>query len=363
MFDTTTGLLTDSVNFNGSELSGCGDNERTEVVRIDSRTTAAACELHNATHHSMLHALVNPECINSDDDQVSDYNDDSPPGHITDNFDNSLKPDAQFLLFQFALQQMQHDDPKKVMALRSLHLPNGSSANVLWEDYYDLHCFILENNLSESLGDRLLQTINKINVRHGVSVPLPSQFRTIKQAIRRHQNEYKHQAFVYDVYMDDVCVPPAFIARREGRRNPQADGNRGDNDCINKDTVYATGARVSVLETIATMLLSCREIDMDTQTAPSKSCSTTETPVTFQSYTPAINGERVVSDIPSAEWFRLMLNDIHHYYGDTHIGLLSVVLSYDATTLTKAIGTSGRYTTPVYVTIGKHVKMYDLIDK
>lgn len=157
-----------------------------DIIRINSRTTTASCELQRQAQKTILHTLQNPDCINSEDEQQSDGED--YPWNVTENFDNSLKPDAQFLLFQLALQQMQDHDQTKKMALRSLRLPNGSSANVLWEDYYDLHCFILENNLSESLGARLLQTINKINIRHGVLVPLPSQFRTINQAMKRHQN-------------------------------------------------------------------------------------------------------------------------------------------------------------------------------
>lgn len=346
-----------------------------ELCRLDSRSTLAA----NVRAQAKITALLqnaSGEISEEENSAAEDY-----PTNYTDNFDTCLKPDAQFLLFQFALQQMQDLDPSKVMALRALRLPNGSCAKVLWEDYYDLHCFILENNLSESLGDRLLLTINKINSRHGVQVPLPSQFRTIQQAMKRHQNQYKHQSFIYDVYLDDLCIPPAVLNQRHMRNHAHhADDNNSsirNKDKISGDTVFGTGARLSVLETVATMLLSCCVVDDEKNTTqssyPERNLSQTPamlnvserasargTNVTFKAYTPTVSGERVVCDVPSAEWFRETLEDIHHYYGDTQIGLLSIILSYDATTLTKAIGTSGRYTTPVYVTIGTTKNKYCL---
>lgn len=286
------------------------------------------------------------------------------PVDTLDNPEVSLKPAADLLIFQLLLQQMQQENTVSMMGLRSLRLPCGTLALALWEDYFDIHSFIQENNLSCTVGDGMLTLIRKINSRHGVTVPLPSTFRTIQNAMKRHEAHYARQKIVFEV------VIPLEIsqAKRNSLYNtrPVEDmivpGEAKSKEEQYSSAVYAVGARGSVMEAIGTMLLSC------TLVTDPKNCTHVEVtgqnlsdadvplPVTFHAYDAVDKSfnteERVVCDMPSSEWFRDIESEIHNFYHDNTIGVLNVVLSYDATSLTKTIGSTGRYATPLYVALG-----------
>lgn len=138
------------------------------------------------------------------------------------------------------------------------------------------------------------------------------------------------------------------------------------NLCSDSSIIYATGARLSILESVAEICLQSELVDKDNpiadtvqtenQVQPLQLCFKWQNANIFEHQCKDKNlhtSTRVVTDMISSEWFAEVEEDVKHYYGDDNIGILNIVLSYDATSLTKVIGSTGRYATPVYVMLGK----------
>jgi len=71
-------------------------------------------------------------------------------------------------------------------------------------------------------------------------------------------------------------------------------------------------------------------------------------------YTRLQNGKRsrYIDSHTSADWFINTQNHVRSLYNDERINILSVILSFDETTLTGGTGGSSRTSTPLYVSIG-----------
>lgn len=338
------------------------DDELIEDIPVrDADVQAMLCGASSFLEEYNLENLAHQTSIPGDS-RLSEY--------ITvDNPEYSIKPAADMLIFQLLLQQMEQEDTRSVMGLRSLRLPCGSLALSLWEDYFDIYSFIQEHNLSTTIGDNMLGLIKSINDRHGVVVPLPSTFKSIQVAMKRHEAHYARTKLMFNVTVPrEIVNAKNCYASHTLQSSWQHQSSHVCQSSQHEDIVYAVGARGSVMEAVSTMLLKCVLV------ADPKTCIHTEItgqnivseekaplPVTFHAYDATVNVSinntteevRVVCDMVSSEWFRDVEDEIHRFYQDNSIGVLNIVLSYDATSLTKTIGSTGRYATPLYVALGK----------
>jgi len=108
---------------------------------------------------------------------------------------NAVDASTDIVLFQkLAMEKytISSDDPK-VFNMRY---------NVKWQDILSLQKFSLEANLTEALGNSLLEMISEMTVRNGLShIPLPESWRTIPKAVGR---KLKSSAVVSSLTSDDV---------------------------------------------------------------------------------------------------------------------------------------------------------------
>ena len=108
---------------------------------------------------------------------------------------NSVDASNHILLFQELAMEtytISSDDPK-VFNMRH---------NVKWQDILSLQKFSLEANLTESLGNSLLEMISEITNRNGSShIPLPESWRTVPKAVGR---KLKSSAVVSSLNSNDV---------------------------------------------------------------------------------------------------------------------------------------------------------------
>lgn len=173
----------------------------------------------------------------------------------TDNFDMPLKPSGECFLFQCMINELYTQNTSeginKMWDLRRLRLPSGILAEAFWEDYLTLFAFAERNNLSEAVGDEMLQMISDITLRHGIILGLPQCFRTIKRAFTRHKKKFPRTLMEVKVYIPSELFPQR-VDKGSNRR--QTDHNLAKRRRISEvaePICYAIGARTSMIEAVS----------------------------------------------------------------------------------------------------------------
>ena len=154
-----------------------------ERIQLDAGLRYSAIEIREA----IAEMNAREECVSGQQEQ------DIPAPEPTGT--NSVDASNHILLFQeLAMEKytISSDDPK-VFNMRH---------NVKWQDILSLQKFSLEANLTESLGNSLLEMISEITNRNGSShIPLPESWRTVPKAVGR---KLKSSAVVSSLNSNDV---------------------------------------------------------------------------------------------------------------------------------------------------------------
>ena len=125
-----------------------------------------------------------PNADNTDslvtDNQSERSNCDSFVSEMDDNemeFFNNYIINVEIYIFQLAILSKYSSNPTNISPFISKRGP--------WEDYVEINRFISSNYLSNRTGDELLTLIQHIAERHEVNIMLPTQFRTIADAVKK----------------------------------------------------------------------------------------------------------------------------------------------------------------------------------
>jgi hypothetical protein len=123
-----------------------------------------------------------------DDENETGNNEEENPNPIPNpnpNPDPIDQYDSTSLLYQYTLLSLKHKNSGDPFRTGWLKTALGKKKRSDWEDYVLINSFVTSNRLSENSGDKLLQLIQALCMRHNLRLDLPTCFETIKKAIDR----------------------------------------------------------------------------------------------------------------------------------------------------------------------------------